>query len=159
MLTLANLILGCVAAAFGLGVAVLSGVFWSPGDHWPFAVPTTTSTTITTFYSVGVASKAVVTGCAAVGSLSSEFMRDESRGVRVTYSVSGADNKIETIERARAVLPKYASIVSAASALNATLEQNAGTQRWRPVTTALNKLAANCRLLGEPTVASVPFSP
>jgi len=148
VLSLSNTILGCVAAVLGLGVAVLLGVFWSPGDHWPFAVPTTTSTTSVTVYPVDVASKAVATGCSAVGRLTSDFMRDESRGVPITSSESGALNKIEMIEQARAVLTQYSSIVSAARSFSATLQQNVGSELWHPVIMALNALAAQCLSVG-----------
>ena len=146
MLSPSNVILGFVAVGLGLGVAVLLGVFWSTGDHWPFAVPTTTSTTSVTIYPIDVASKAVATGCGAVGLLTSEFIHDESRGIPVTPS-SGALKEIEMIEQAGpGVLPQYSSIVSAAKDFSATLQQNVGSQRWRPVTTALNTLAAQCQL-------------
>jgi len=47
VLSLTNVILGCVAAVLGLGLAALLGVL-GPGGHWPFAVPTTTSTSSVT---------------------------------------------------------------------------------------------------------------
>jgi hypothetical protein len=147
VLSPSNVLLGFVAAMLGLGVAVLLGVFWSTGDHWPFAVPTTTSTTSVTIYPVDVASKAVATGCGAVGRVTSEFIHDESRGVPVTSSASGALKEIEMMEQAGpGVLPEYSSIVGAAKDFSATLQQNVGSQRWRPVTTALNTLAAQCQL-------------
>lgn len=163
-LALTNVILGCVAAVLGLGIAALLGVFWSPGDHWPFAAPTTTSTSIVTFYPVDVASHAVATSCGAVGRLTSDFMHDESRGSPVPSSASVAQQdpeirSVEMAEEAHAVLPQYSSIVSATRGLSATLQQDVGSQRWQPVTTALSALAVQCQLLGIPTGASSTPAP
>jgi hypothetical protein len=164
LLSLTNVILGCVAAVLGLGVAVLLGVFWTSGDHWPFAVPTTTSTSSVTIYPVDVASRAVAASCGAVGRLTSDFMHDKSRGSPVPSSASGAQQdaeirSVEMVEEASAVLPQYSSIVSATRGLSATLQQNVGSQRWQPVTTALSALAAQCQLLGIPTGASGSSNP
>jgi hypothetical protein len=156
---LSKVILGCVTAVLGLGVAVLLGVFWSPESHWPFAAPTTTSITTVTVYPIDVASKAVTTGCGTAGRLISDSTRYESRGVPVTSSALGALNKIEVIDQIRAVEHQYSSIVSAASGVSATLQRNAGSRQWGPVTTALKTLAAQCRLLGLPTGTSVASNP
>ena len=147
MLSPSNVILGFVAAVVGLGVAVLLGVFWSTGDHWPFAVPTTTSTSRVTIYPVDVASKAVATGCGAVGRLTSEFIHDESRGVTVTSSASGALKEIQMIDQAGpGMLPQYSSIVSAAKTsvrpFNKTLDPSDGDPSPQHLT--LSQLSASC---------------
>jgi hypothetical protein len=148
-----------MAAMFGLGVAVLLGVFWSPGDHWPFATPTTTSTTTATVYPVDFASKVVTTGCGAVGDLTWESMRDESRRLPVTLAASVTYKQVEGLEQTRVVLTQYSPIVSAAFGVSTTLQSNAGSHRWEPVITALEALADQCQRLGLQTGAGSPINP
>lgn len=152
-----RIVVGVLVSVVSLGVVGLINGQWGP---WKSHGPTTTTTfnerADISAAKFETASRAVAAGCGAIDQLSSEFTRDEARGTPVPSSTSGGQGALDEVERIEqaASVPQYAQIVTATGVFTSDAKAETGSQGWFFVTPALNAVAAQCQLLGEPTGAS-----